>query len=284
MTAKPTLLLFGRTGKVGTALSEVLADRFEITGLNSRDLDVADFGAVDGVVAAVRPDVIVNTAAFQGIDANEKEPGRAFRINALFPHHLARLADAGGAVLVHFSTECVFSGEKRDFLEETDVPDPVNQYGFTKLAADCFIAATLERHYIFRLPVLFGPSAKRNQFVERMLDKARAGESLRVAADIVTSPTYTLDVASAVADALAGELDFGLHHIANQGQASLYDLMRTFLDELGIDAVLEPASFEDFPSVGKKNTFTPLTTTRRAGLRPWRDAVAACCRRMADPG
>jgi dTDP-4-dehydrorhamnose reductase len=272
------LLLFGRTGKMGSALSAVFADACEVTGLNSGDLDVGDLAAVRGAVERAAPDVVINAAARLGIDACERDPVDAFRINALFPRLLALLSAEKGFILVHFSSETVFSGEKGDYLSEADAPDPINVYGCSKFAGDLAVREAAERSYVFRLPVLFGHGTKRNQFLERMIDRARQAERrLRVADDIVTTPTYAPDAAARVREALETGRPFGLYHLANSERGSLFDLVAATLGVLEPEVVVERASFRDFPGLGRKNTVTPLRSDRLPPLRSWRAAVADYC-------
>jgi len=273
------VLLFGRTGKMGTALARLAPPDHEIVGVNSRDLDVADFRAVRALVKRVGPDLVVNAVARLGIDDCEKNPMAALRVNALFPGLLAELAAGRDAALVHLSSEAVFSGEKGDFLTEADRPDPVNVYGCSKYMGELAVAAAAPRHHIFRLPILFGPCARRAHLVERTIDRARAGERrFRFADDVVTSPTSSLDAAAAIWRALAEGRPFGLYHVANSGHASLYGLMAETFSLLGLKARVEPAAAADFPGVGRKNTVTPLAQTRLPELRPWRAALADHCR------
>lgn len=279
------VLLLGHTGKMGTALAEAFADDHEVVGVGSRDVDAADFPAVAALVERTEPDLVVNTVARLGIDACEREPSLAMKINAMLPRLLGRLASERGFTLVHFSTECVFSGRKGEPLAEGDEPDPVNIYGYSKFAGDLAVRDATERHYIFRLPVLFGEGPKRGQLVERMIDRAEAGEAeLRIADDIVTSPTYALDAAHTVRSVVEGDSRPGLYHLANHGQASLHELMREMMANLGLRTRVHRASYRDFPSLAEKNTFTPLRSGKLAPLRSWRDATAAyCARRVGAP-
>lgn len=273
------VLLFGRTGKMGTALTDVLGrPGVEVVGVNSRDLDVNDFAAVRALVARVAPGVIVNAVARLGIDDCERNPTAAFRVNALFPGLLGELAAAADATLVHFSSEAVFSGDKGDFLTEDDPPDPVNAYGYSKYMGELAVRDSGARHYIFRLPVLFGASARSDQLVERMVARVRSGERhLHLADDIVSSPTYAKDAAAAAWRAVAEGRPFGLYHLANTGKASLFELMGAVFSILQLEVVLERVSYRDFPSLGRKNTVTPLRQTRLPEQRAWQDALAEYC-------
>lgn len=280
MTRK-RLLLLGSRGKMGTALAEALAGTCELIPKCSADFDAADFGAARLLVKSERPDLVVNTVAFLGIDPCEKDPGLALRLNSLFPRLLAELAEEEGFTLAHFSTDAVFDDAKGGFYTEDDTPRPLNLYGLTKYGGDCFVRAACAKHYIFRLPVLFGESARNTQFVEKMLAKAGQGAGpLRVSGDIFSSPTYSLDAARAVAEILGAERPFGLYHVANEGKASLFDLMSAIAAELRLGAAVEKASFRDFPFTGTKNTNTPLASAKGVRLRPWREAVKEYCARL----
>jgi dTDP-4-dehydrorhamnose reductase len=270
-----TVLILGHTGKLGARLAEAFAATWRVVGGSGREFDAADFGQVTAFVTAKRPDIIVNTVAFLGIDPCEKEPERALTLNTLYPRHLAGLAESRGIPLVHFSTDAVFSGETGEPLTEEDAADPVNLYGLTKYGGDCFVRAACRRHYLFRVPLLFGPGGRGNQFVERMIERIRAGQDgLRVSDDIVSSPSYSRDVASRVVELVGEGAPFGTYHLANEGSASLYELIEEIARRISPGMTIDKASFRDFPHMGRKNTVTPLRSVRTAPLRPWRDAVA----------
>lgn len=272
------IVLFGASGKVGSALAGTLGARHEIVPFTSREIDAADLAAVRHAVESHRPEVVVNTVAFAGLDPCETDPSRAFLLNALLPRTLAGLSRTMGFVLVNYSTDAVFNDEKRgQFYWEDDTPHPMNVYGMTKYAGDLFVSGAAERYYTIRLGVVVGPSPKGNQFFERMLRNARDGRGpLRIANDIYSAPTYSLDAAAVVADLIETGKPFGLYHVANGGWASLYDLVAFAVKALKIDVDIEPVSCRSFPSLAPKNTWTPLAS-RRIALRPWQEAVAQHC-------
>jgi len=271
------VLLFGYTGKLGRALHKALAADFEVIAKNTSDFDAMNFASADRLIDEFQPDIIVNPVAYLGIDACEQNPYPTSVLNTLFPQHLARRCAETGAAVVQFSTESVFSGKLKRAVTEDDIPDPINNYGFTKYMSEVTVRDTLEAHYIFRLPVLFGENPRRNQFVEKMLDMARNGKDLRIADDIITAPTYAKDAAERIAQMLKDETPFGLYHMANEGQATLFDLMSEAVKILALPVKVARASLNDFPSVGAKNTITPLKMTKASPLRPWQEALQAYC-------
>jgi len=277
MTAK--VLLFGYTGKVGTALTTALSDDYTLIGVNSKDIDVRDLEAVDRLLKKHQPDIVINTVAMLGLDACEAEPSRATAINTLFPQRLAHHSADIGYRLIHFSTESIFSGKETGFFAEDDDAYPLNQYGFTKYASELAVRLHAPDSLIFRLPVLFGPSPKRNQLLEKMIDRVRDGANeLRIANDIVTTPTYSVDIAETVVKALKEGLAPGLYHIANSEKATLHQLVSEAVSLLGLHATVHQASHTDFPSPVDKALYTPLIQSKLPPLRPWREALAAYCR------
>jgi len=263
---------------MGTALSTVLGNDFVLIRKNSRDFDASDFGKVREIVLESNADIIINTVAFMGIDSCEADPEKAFNVNTLYPRLLAELSNETGSLLVNFSTDAVFNDAKKDFYLESDVPCPLNVYGMTKHGADCFIQSIACKYYVCRISVLFGETQKNNQFVEKMVDRIRAGQKvIRVSDDIVFSPTYSRDAAAQVSQMLAGSYPWGIYHIANEGKASLFDLMKEVVENMRLEVEIQRASFRDFPAKGIKNTFTPLCSEKIGELRPWRDALKAYC-------
>lgn len=276
-----TILLLGHTGKLGSALYGSLSSDYLVIGKNSRDFDAANFDQVTWLVDELRPDIIINTVAFMGIDACELDPERAQLINTLLPGHLAKLAAKLGITLVHFSTDAVFNDDKKDYYTENDIPSPLNMYGITKHGGECLVRSRCRQHYIFRVPLLFGECSKKSQFVEKMLEFLYAGQkNIRVSSDLVSSPTYTFDLADNITQMLLNETPFGTYHLANEGKVSLFELMAEIVALLKIEATVEKASYMDFPFIGTKNTFTPMKSIKTAGLRPWQKAVEDYCRRL----
>lgn len=277
------ILLLGHTGKMGLALQKILAPAYQLIGLNSRNFDAADFDQVAELIGEHAPELIINALAFQGIDQCEASPEKAFRLNTLFPGHLARLADESGKTLIHFSTDSVFSDYYDGPITEADAPSPLNVYGVTKYGGEALVRSRCERHYILRLPLLFGESLNHRQFVESMLQRIRSGAAeLRIADDIVSSPSYSLDIAVRLREMLAGGAEFGTYHIASEGAASLFELMEEIVFAMNFTTSLRRASYEDFPHIGRKNRHTPLASVKLPPLRPWQEAVRDYCEKLKE--
>ena len=274
---KPTVLLLGHTGKMGLALQDVLSVSYTVVGRNSRDFDAATDGDVARLLDGVKPAIVINAVAFMGIDACDAQPQKAFAVNALFPKALAAWSHRVGGTLVHLSTEAVFpDAVVGGSFVESNPPRPINVYGFTKYGGDCFVSAGTPRHYIFRLPMLFGESLKPCQFVEKMAVRIMAGEpEVQVSTDCCTTPSYSRDVAVAVRDILVAEKPLGLYHLANAGQASLFELITELVKILRRDVRVVPVSHTAFRCRGTKNLRPILASEKGVRLRPWQEALRA---------
>jgi dTDP-4-dehydrorhamnose reductase len=276
------VLILGDTGKLGQALREAFAPDFEVCGSGpSSGFDAGDPGQVRRLLESTRPRIVLNAVALNGLDACERNPDQALRLNALLPKELAADSRALGFKLIHFSSDTVFDGRKRaGGYVESDSPCPINVYGLTKFGGDCFIQAEATDFLLFRLSVLAGTPGRNPQLIEGMIARAQAGEALRVAQDIVCSPSSARDVASAVRQAVLEGRPSGLYHLANAGCASLHELIREVLLALGLDVPVQPVSHQEFPSLARKNPYTVLETEKGPALRPWQEAIRDYCRHL----
>jgi len=273
-------LILGDTGKLGRALKETFRGAFEVVGWSrGSGLDAGDFPGLSRLLEEHRPSLVINAVALMGIEACEQQPERAFHLNASLPRHLARLSQELGFKLIHFSSDAVFDDSKAGLPRmESDPPRPLNTYGMTKFSGDCYVQAESSAHYVFRLSVLLGTCLQGDQFVEKMVARVRAGERhLRIAEDVLCSPSFVLDVAGRVFQTVIQSAPWGLYHTANDGKASLYELADQVRKGLDLDVTLERASHRDFAKGARRSIHTFLGTEKQAPLRDWREAVRAYC-------
>lgn len=220
------ILLLGKGGQVGWELQRSLAPLGELIALDWDSTEACgDFTQPEALAATVRaiaPQVIVNAAAYTAVDQAQAEPDRARLINATAPAALARQAQALGAWLVHYSTDYVFDGSGQQPWRETDAPAPLNVYGQTKLEGELAVAATCERHLIFRTSWVY--AARGNNFAKTMLRLAAEREKLTVIDDQIGAPTGADLLADVTALALRQVSQqaqcAGLYHLAAAGQTS----------------------------------------------------------------
>lgn len=273
-------MVMGARGQLGRALTGLLGDRLIWSGGRS-ELDVADAAAVSATIKELRPDVILNAAAYNAVDAAEEDPTSAFAVNAFAPLYLARAAGDIGALMVHVSTDYVFDGSAGRSYSEMDIPAPRSVYGVSKLSGENLVAGSGADHLIVRTSGVFGlggSRAKGGSFPERILARARSGEALRVVDDQVLSPTYAPDLAATIA-ALVERGARGLVHVTNSGETSWHGFAVATLELTHVRAEVARISTKDLGAAAVRPAYSVLRTERLAELgvarpRAWRDALS----------
>lgn len=293
LTAKrPRVVVVGATGQLGADLVEAFegSGRWDVLGLGHDALELARPESVRQVFEGLRADVVINSAAFNRVDACESEVERAFAVNAVGALEVARAAERAGALCVYVSTDYVFDGERPPSpgggspapYTEDDRPNPINVYGASKLAGEVLTAQGARRWLVVRVASLFGRRGARGKggnFVTAILGKARTGEPLRVVADVVMSPTYTRDAAAAI-ERLVDDGVTGTVHVVNGGACSWYEFARAIVRMAGLDVAVEPVPAAAYPAAARRPAFSVLDNRRARSLvgegllRPWQEALA----------
>jgi dTDP-4-dehydrorhamnose reductase len=254
---------------------------FRVSGLTHEMLEVTDAAAVRRTLGALRPDIVVNTAAFHNVPRCETEVEQAYAVNAVAPGRLARVCSDLGARLVHMSTDYVFDGAKGSPYVETDRPMPLNVYGVSKLAGEHEVLGTAGNHLVVRSSGLYGVRpcrAKGGNFVDTMYRAAAAQPEVKVVSDEVLTPTFTADLAAEIR-VLALEGPPGLYHATSHGHCSWYEFARAIFDLGGLTTPLLPISVRDLPATVRRPFFSVLENAALAEIgldrmRPWREALA----------
>jgi dTDP-4-dehydrorhamnose reductase len=251
------ILLLGKGGQVGWELQRSLAPLGELVALATADADFDRPDTLRPVLAAARPEVIVNAAAYTAVDQAESEPDKAWRINAESVGVLAEEARALGALLVHFSTDYVFDGAKATPYVEDDATRPLSVYGRTKLEGEQRIRASGARHLVFRTSWVY--SARGTNFARTILRLAREREVLSVVDDQLGAPTSAELVADVTALAIhrlraragCAVPDHGIYHLAASGRTSWHGFAAHVLQLVaarGIGLRLAPENLRAIPS------------------------------------
>jgi len=277
--------IIGATGQLGTDLTRAMGHR-DVVSLSHRDIEVCDPEAAARVLRQIRPDVVVNTAAYHRVDECEDHPALAFEVNACGVKNLAEVCRELQATLVHLSTDYVFDGERRTPYTEEAAPAPLNVYGVSKLAGERLLQVSWERHFIVRSSGLYGTagaSGKGGNFVETMLKLARGGKPIRVVDDQVLTPTFTEDLARKI-DQLIETDAYGLYHVTNDGACSWYEFARTIFDLVGMSVDLAPTTTAAIGARARRPAYSVLAKARLKAmglddLRPWPDALGEYLRK-----
>lgn len=224
------ILVIGRRGQVGWELRRTLAPLGELFAFDYPDIDLTMPETLRPLVREIKPDLVVNAAAYTAVDKAEDEVETCRAINAGAPRVLAEEAAALGARFVHYSTDYVYNGRKDGRWVESDTPDPLSVYGLTKLEGDQAIAATGVQHLIFRLQWVWGTRGA--NFVKTMLKLSREREELKVIDDQVGAPTFSRHIAEASALAVARwQHQSGIYHLANGGETSWHGFAQAIFEE-----------------------------------------------------
>jgi dTDP-4-dehydrorhamnose reductase len=284
------ILLIGKDGQVGWELVRTLAPLGEVVAAARQELDLADPNAIAAWVRRVEPDVIVNAAAYTDVDGAERELQTARAINGRAPGILAAEADRLGSALIHYSTDFVFNGDKREPYRETDPTGPICAYGRTKLEGESAVTAAGEAGLIFRTAWVY--SLRRPSFVTKVLEWARRSPELRIVTDQTGSPTWCRALAEATAGviAMAGSDPAGylrerrgIYHVACAGAADRAEWAREILKndphpEEQLAREVTPALTSQFPTPAKRPAYSVLDCGKFAdtfGIRlpRWEEAL-----------
>lgn len=293
------IVLLGKNGQVGWELQRALAPLGHVTALDHHTVwhcgDLSKPAELALTLRELKPDVIVNAAAYTAVDKAEREPELAYQINAASVAVLAKEAEALGAWLVHYSTDYVFNGKGTRPWQETDTPNPLNIYGKTKLAGEQAITLYCSRHLIFRTSWVY--SVRGNNFAGTMLRLARERQELAVVSDQIGAPTGAELIADCSAQALRMALAkpelAGLYHLTATGETSwhhyaafVFDHVRSLGEPLKLEQ-LKAMSSHDWPASAQRPTNSRLntqsfTTAFQLTLPPWQVGVTRMLNELLD--
>lgn len=269
------IALIGANGMLATMLKQVIPGSCDIYPFDLPEFDITNKDQVRRVIEQVRPDVIINCAAFTKVDLCESEQETAFRVNGQGPGNLAAVAHQVSAVLLHLSTDFVFSGGKSTPYAEDDAVGPLSVYGQSKLQGEQAITnSSLEQYYIVRTSWLYGPGGP--NFVETIARLAAEREELGIVADQRGTPTYTGDLAKAIlcllglettphASPLAPHNPYGIYHFSNECECTWHEFACEIVRQLrerGADLkvrTIKPLRTEEYPVPAKRPAYSVLS-------------------------
>jgi dTDP-4-dehydrorhamnose reductase len=269
--------IIGANGQLGSDLVEVFGE--EAIPLTHRDLDVTDLESLK-ILNELRPEVVINTAAYVRVDDAEVEVEKAFRVNSIGVLNVAKACDELNTVNVYIGTDYVFDGAKVAPYEEEDVPNPVNIYGLSKYAGEIFTRNYTRKHYVIRLASLYGHAGARGKggnFVDFMIQRAKNGEEITVVDDSFMCPTYTKDVTVTLKRFLETEPAFGVYHMVNEGYCSWYEFTKEIFTILDMDVKVKTITSSELKRLARRPVFSALKNKKLEDLglrmRNWKGAL-----------
>ena len=279
------LLITGGHGLLGQEIARVFEGSAGIRSTDREEWDVTDPEACRREVDAFRPDVVIHCAGYTAVDRAESEAEKALLLNVEGTRNVARACRRRGALMVTFGTDYIFDGASSRPYREEDPANPLSVYGRTKWAAEQALREEGGDHLLVRTQWMFGPAGR--NFIRTILEKARRGETLRVASDQVGCPTFSRDLAGAVRNLLGARVR-GSVHFSSEGETSWYGLARHVLERCGLPAaLLSPARTRELPYPAPRPAYGVLSkekyrTVTGASPRPWEEAVGEYLE-MIDP-
>jgi dTDP-4-dehydrorhamnose reductase len=274
------VLVTGASGQLAGAIARAFGRDSAVTALTRGALDITDDRAVGRAVAACRPDVVINCAAYNDVDGAEAAPLSALDVNAFAVRGLARASAATGATLVHYSSDFVFDGKAARPYVEDDRPNPQGVYAASKLLGEWF-ALEARNAIVLRVESLFGapPDGRGRQGSLAMLAAGiEAGREVPVFVDRTVSPSYIADIADATHALVASGSASGVYHCVNTGACSWQDIALEIARLLGKPAALRPVTLESVALKARRPKYSALDNARlrAAGIAmpTWQDALA----------
>jgi dTDP-4-dehydrorhamnose reductase len=272
------VLLTGASGQLGSAVLARFSD-CEIVPHTSRTLDIADAAAVHRAVREAQPQLIVNCAAYNNVDAAEDHPADALAVNAFAVRSLARAAEEHGAALVHYGTDFVFDGTASTPYDETVPPAPRSKYGASKLLGERF-ALDAPRGFVLRVESLFGTRrgfAGRRGSMDGIVNGLEEGREIPVFTDRVISPGYVVDIADATRHLIERDAVPGVYHCVNRGAVRWTDIAEELARLLGVTPKLRRVASDQVALKAMRPMYSALSTRKLAAagfdMPDWRDAL-----------
>jgi dTDP-4-dehydrorhamnose reductase len=282
------ILITGSRGQVGSQLITILnkgmseigdipkeIKNAEIVGKNSYELDITDFDKVKNIIREIKPDVVINAAAYTNVDDCETNQEKAFNVNAIGAKNLAIVCEDINAKLVHISTDYVFSGIGSKPFKENDETSPQSVYGKSKSMGDDFVREISSKYFIVRPSWVYGYNGK--NFVYTILKAAKERGSLKVVNDQKGNPTNVEDIAHHVLKLITTE-EYGIYHCSGHGECSWYDFACKIVELAKISCIVSPCTTDEYPSPTKRPAYSALDNEKLRStvgdeMRKWEDAL-----------
>lgn len=257
---KIKILLTGSNGQLGKEFSNFFSNNgnFELFKFDKLELDITNLGSVIKKVKEIEPSIIINCAADNLVDNVEKNFYNAFKVNSIGPYNLAYASKELGILLIHFSSDYVFDGEKNEPYIEEDTPNPINKYGESKLFGELLIKNLLDKYLIFRLSWVYGKGEQ--NFINK-LESWSKNKTVKIVTDEVSVPTSTRLIVEVVIQAIENKI-IGLYHLTCSGQCSRYELAEYFYNLKNININLISGKKDQFKSLAKRPDFSVLSNNK----------------------
>ena len=249
------IMIIVSEGMLGHDLVDVLSAEHEVSTTTIDTLDITDIDKTIKTVKKHNPDVLVHAAAFTDVDGSESNPDLAYKVNATGTRNVAVACLEADCAMVYICTDYVFDGTNTTPYYEYDQTKPLGVYGKTKHAGEVYIRDILNKFYIVRTAWLYGYNGP--NFVTTMLNLAKTTESISVVNDQIGSPTYTVDLAEAIA-CIIKRPSYGIYHVTNSDNCSWFDFAEEIFKQANVAVDLKPVTTEEFPRPAPRPKYSVL--------------------------
>jgi dTDP-4-dehydrorhamnose reductase len=268
------VMITGARGMLGSDLFEKLTPGHDVVGFDIEDMDIQKEDSI-GFIVQEKPEFVFHLAAYTRVDQAELEPENAYGVNVVGTRNVVRACKELNTPLLFISTDYVFDGAKTGAYSENDTPNPLNEYGKTKLDAERVILESRSRFFIVRTSWLFGSNG--SNFVDTIRRLAQERSSLEVANDQRGSPTFTRDLAVSL-ERFLGATEYGIYHVTNRGSCTWFEFAREIVSHLGLDVEIRPVESEKTGRKARRPANSVLDMTKfeeRFAYRmpDWQDAL-----------
>ena len=280
------ILVLGASGQLGNCLAKVAAEKniVDISFPSEIEGNILNIDLLQQLFANEKPLFAINCAAYTAVDKAEDDREISRKVNRDGAENIAKCCLEHGTTMIHVSTDFVFKGNIPKLLSEDDDTDPINVYGFTKLEGEAAIAGILEKYITIRTSWLYSEFG--NNFVKTMLRLGKEKEQLGVVADQIGTPTYAIDLATAILDIIKlNTVDYGVYHYSNEGVTSWYDFAKGIFDISRTSIILNPVKTSEYPTKAVRPAFSvmdksKIKTTFGIKIPYWRDSLEVCIGRL----
>ena len=270
------ILIIGAKGMLGQYLAQTFRDETLVLR-DKEEIDITNQDDVNSQIKDLKPDIIINAAAYNDVDRAEADEEIANLVNGQAVGFLAKAAKEIDAILVHYSSDYVFDGEKEEGYKESDQPNPISKYGASKYLGEQELQENCVKYYLIRLSRLFGKvgtgQGTKKSFVDKILEVAEGKNELEVVDQELSSPTYAADLAEYTKALLSHQEPFGIYHGANSGGCTWHGFAKEIFKIKGIEIDLIPVVGDKFPRPAKRPQYSVLLNTKFIQIRSWQEAL-----------
>ena len=288
---KEKVLILGAKGNLGVQLVKIFRNQYDVTAWDREEIDITDKELISRKINDIKPDIIINTAAYNAVDKceeSEQEFALAKKLNGEAVGYLAEAAVKNNTLLVHYSTDYVFAGDKIGGYQDGDEPNPVNKYGESKLLGEQeLISRSCKglKWYLIRTSKLFGfkneSGMAKPSFFDIMIKLSQEKREIDVVDEEASCFTYTADLAKTTKELIESDQAspeysrrrYGIYHIINSGPCTWYEAALELFKIAGIDIKVKPVTSDKFPRPAKRPKYSVLLNTKLEPLRDWQEAL-----------